>query len=126
MQPQLTPTLRKKIDELVELDNQRRAENAKKYPNGLTYDSDDIIDRILNRQKSPILTLLEQLSREDLVYVTALMWWGRGDGVAEEGATFESVLDYASSRFGEMTAIYVYEKPLGRYLPRGLARLGIS
>lgn len=127
----MTPQLRTKIDELIVLDNQRRNDDAKKYPDGIMIDlgspkSLAILDDILHGEKSPVITALEKLSRDELVYVTALMWFGRGDGIAEPGATFDFVLDYAKSQFSERSVVYVGEKPLGDYLPRGLKRLGIN
>jgi len=127
----MTPQLRTKIDELIALDNQRRSEDAEKYPDGILIDfgspeSLALLDDILHGEKSPVITALEKLSKDELVYVTALMWFGRGDGVAEPGATFDFVLDHAKSQFGDGSILYVGEKPLGYYLPRGLKRLGIN
>lgn len=129
----MTPELRKKIDILITLDNQRRSEDAKKYPDGIVInlgsgspESDDLLDEILNGEKSPVISFLEELSDDDLVYVMALMWFGRGDGIAEPGATFDFVLGYAKRQFNEGCVTYVGEKPLGLYLPRGLERLGVN
>lgn len=127
----MTPQLRTKIDELITLDNQRRNEDAKKYPNGIMIDfgspeSLALLDDILHGEKSPVITALEKLSRDELVYVMALMWFGRGDGVAEPGATFDFVLDYAKKEIDKHTVYYVGEKPLGIYLPQGLKRLGVN
>jgi len=58
--------------------------------------------------------------------VTALMWFGRGDGIAEPGATFESVLKYAKENMDNGSVGYLDGKPLRTYLPRGLKRLGIT
>ena len=117
----MTPALRSKIDELIALDNDRHAENEKEKASGKGW-----MERVLDKNPSPLLVALDKLEKDELAFVMALMWFGRGDGIAEEGATFESVLEYAKSRHDESTACYVYEKPLGDYLPRGLARLGFS
>lgn len=127
----MTPQLRTKIDELIALDNQQRSEDAKKYPDGILInfgspESRALLDDILHSKKSPVITALEKLSNDELVYVMALMWFGRGDGIAEPGATFESILEYAKKEIDKHTAYYVGEKPLGYYLPRGLKRLGIN
>ena len=127
----MTPELRGKIDELIGLDNQYRSEQAAKYPNGITLgggssSSDSLLKSILSDGPSPVYQALAKLAKDELVYVMALMWFGRGDGIAERGATFESVLDYASKEFDDMTVTYVGEKPLGVYLPNGLKRLGLE
>jgi len=54
------------------------------------------------------------------------MWFGRGDGIAEPGATFESVLKYAKENMDNGSVGYLDGKPLRTYLPRGLKRLGIT
>lgn len=120
--------LHAKIDELITLDNQRQSEQAKKYPDGIlinygSSDSDAVQKDVLQREKSPVISALEQLSTDELAYVMALMWFGRGDGIAEEGATFDSVLDYAKKEIDKQSVFYVAEKPLGTYLPQGLKRL---
>lgn len=126
----MTPQLRKKIDELIELDNKRHIEQEEKYPNrlGITSgspESDEIVHNILYGEKDATLVAIEALSSDEISYVTALMWFGRGDGIAEPGAMFESVLIYAKQKLDSGSNCYLNEKPLRTYLPRGLKRLGI-
>lgn len=127
----MTPRLRTKIDELIDLDNQRENENAARPSSNLgiavgSPECDALVDDILYGEKAPVLVALEKLSTDELIYVMALMLFGRGDGIAEQGATFEFVLNYARNNFDNGSPGYIYEKPLGKYLSRGLKRLGIS
>ena len=127
----MTPTLRRKIDNLIEMDRAERAEEARKHPNGTVMTigdkrSEDILDDILNGAPSALDEAVEALSPEELIFVEALAWFGRGDGIAEVGATFESVMDYAKEMQSKQTAGYVAAMPLSTYLPEGLRRLGIG
>jgi hypothetical protein len=125
----MSPNLRLKINNLIALDNQRRLPNGVQSGLPMTlgsFESDALLGHILDDVKSPIISALEALSRDELAYVMALMWFGRGDGIAERGATFESVLAFAETSLNEGSVFYVGEKPLGEYLPRGLARLKVG
>lgn len=122
----MTPELRKMIDKLIALDDEERRADAKKYPGGAALFDDAMMQDILNGEKSPVIAIVETLRREDVVYVTALAWFGRGDGVAEPGATFQSVLSYAEKQFNEGSVGYLCGMPLGKYLARGMQRLGIQ
>jgi hypothetical protein len=124
----MTPQLRKVIDKLVSLDDEERRVEAKRHPNGLVLDliTEEMIEDILQGERSPVVAVVETLSGDDVVYLTALAWFGRGDGVAEPGATFRAVLKHATGRSGEGSVGYLCGMPLHRYLPLGLKRLGIE
>lgn len=120
--------LRTKIDALIAIDIRYQSEQAKKYPDGIMISfenpqSDTSFKDIFQGEQSQVMTILEELSTDELAYVMALMWFGRGDGEAEPGATFESFLDYAKKEIDEMSVSYIAAKPLGSYLSKGLMRL---
>ncbi|WP_454743983.1 DUF3775 domain-containing protein [Cupriavidus necator] len=129
----MTPHLRKTIDELVRLDAQYQAEATARHPNGITMsfggkDTDKELQQlaeVFKRGPNPTLQVLEGLPKYELSYIMALTWFGRGDGIAEPGATFESVLDYARQQCDSRSAGYVASKPLSKYLPAGLKRMGL-
>jgi len=125
----MTPALRKTIEELIELDDALRKDEAGKYPNGITLgdaDGDALVREILSSEISPVIALADTLSQDDLAYVMALAWFGRGNGVAEAGATFQSVLEYAYDQQDEGSVGYLCGMPLSKYLPLGLKRLGVA
>lgn len=122
-----------KIKTLAEVSKREEAAWNEKYPNGQeitfgagqTEDADNLVNEVLDGPQSPVYSELEKFSRNDLIQTMALMWFGRGDGVAGEGAAFDDVLKYATEQADESMASYIGGKaPLGRYLERGLTRLG--
>jgi hypothetical protein len=114
------------IDKLIALDDQERREDAEKYPEGISLFDESMIDEILNGEVSPTVAVVGDLSRADIVYLTALAWFGRGDGVAEPGANFQSVLKYSDEMYSEGSVGYLCAMPPSKYLPRGLKRLGLA
>lgn len=126
----MTPQLRKTIDQLIQLDADHRAEDDARgsvvHLGGTDTEAElKALTEIFKKPPNPTISVLKGLSAEDLSYVMALTLFGRGDGIAEPGATFQSVLDYARKECGPRTVTYVAEKPLYRYLPAGLKRLGL-
>lgn len=120
----LNPELRARIDELIALDTQDARRTLTTI--GAGGNADDLRDEVLYGDQSPTVQILERLSRDNLDFVMALMFYGRGDGIAAAGKSFASVLEHAKLFEKEELACLVEEKPLGRYLARGLKRLKIN
>ncbi|MDQ7981901.1 DUF3775 domain-containing protein [Paraburkholderia sp. SARCC-3016] len=113
------------IDKLVELDAEYRQAQRDKYPDGVTFpgkSGNEMMKDLLSREKPAILEALDELAKDEIITVMALAWWGRGDGVAEPGATFSAVRAHAESIYGEGSVSYVFGMPLSKYLPAALER----
>ncbi len=129
----LNSELLKKIKALSEASNLVEKTRNEKYPNGQeinfdvdrTEDADNLAQKSFDVSPSPVHNLLANFSRDELITTMALLWFGRGDGVAGQGATFDDVLEFAKAEADEMMAEYIGGKaPLGSYLEKGLTRLG--
>lgn len=73
-------------------------------------------------ERQHLLKLIEQLSAEARHELTALVWLGRGTETAEE---FQFMVDHARKISTADDAHYLAGKPLHRYLPAGLRKLGL-
>ncbi|CAE6966617.1 hypothetical protein R69608_06917 [Paraburkholderia nemoris] len=100
----------------------------------LTVQLSDTIDALIaadlsSQAHSSMRQILENVTDDELAHVMALALFGRADGDAGEGATFEQSLDDAREHVNESgrdrTITYVGGKPLSRYLPAGLKRAGL-
>ena len=113
----MSPELKATIEKLIELDTQRHVELMQEREGKPGHGFQ------MGQLKPSLVRLeLEKLSRDDLAYVLALMWYGRGDDL-EDGATFESTLAHAKLRLQPFDDQYISEKPLRIYLQDGLDRL---
>lgn len=124
----LNRKLRARIDDLIALDIHDETSGARRTLTtiGAGGNENDLLDEVLYGDPSPMLQILDNLSRDDLDFVMALMIYGRGDGIAAAGKSFASVLEHAKLFEKAELACLVEEKPLGRYLARGLKRLKID
>lgn len=132
MPPQnISPKLRTTIDQLVALDAKKRAaeSNDTKGPVA-TFGNDDpkaeaLVREVLWGAPDPVRALLSQQSKEDLCFLIALMWFGRGDGAAGPSAVFADLLADARQEYvdRDLEVHYLAAKPLSKYLPAGLQRL---
>lgn len=120
--------LQTKIDELIKLDNAYQTQQAEKYPNGIMISVDSpefnkLIKSVLSNDELPVITALKKMSINELTYIMALMWYGRGD----VDATFDYFLKNAEEDFEQkdfdMNISYIAGKPLGVYLAKGLERI---
>ncbi|GJG96842.1 hypothetical protein [Cupriavidus pauculus] len=107
----MTPTLRKTIDELVKLDLQRH-----EISTGGSIDHSIFLP-------DPVERLLATLSQEDLIYVKALLHYGRGD--LEHDTPFSKYLESATKTLNDGSVAYLAGKNLSVDLPAALAKLGL-
>lgn len=133
MTPQnIRPQLRKTIDSLIALDVKKRdAESNDTKGQMVTFGTDDpkaeaLIHKVLWGAPDPVRALLDQQSEDDLCFLTALMWFGRADSAAGPGVVFTDLLAAAKQGYGDRDRAvgYLEAKPLAKYLPAGLQRLG--
>jgi len=82
---------------------------------------------VLRTPRDPVRVALDRVSDNTLVYIMALMLYGRAEGSCGPGAAFDDALREAKQHFiasgRARTSQYVQAKPLSQYLPAGLARL---
>lgn len=82
---------------------------------------------VLSMPRDPVEVALNQVSDRTLVYIMALMLYGKAEDSASALTSFDDALKEAQKHFQEAgrarTTRYVQAKPLSRYLPAGLARL---
>jgi len=82
---------------------------------------------VLSLPRDPVEVALDQVSDRTLVYIMALMLYGKAEGGATALNSFDDALRAAQTHFEASgrarTTQYVQSRPLSRYLPAGLARL---
>ncbi|RYF60029.1 MAG: hypothetical protein EOO27_07350 [Comamonadaceae bacterium] len=82
---------------------------------------------VLSMPRDPVQVALDQVPDRTLVYIMALMLYGKAEELASALPSFDDALNEAQKHFQEAgrvrTTRYVQSKPLSRYLPAGLARL---
>lgn len=124
----VTPNLRKTIDKLVKLDEQRQAASRNRYGDSVTFGGTpmqeakalELIHDVLN-SRDPVEQLLSTLSQDDLIYIQALMSFGRDDSFP----SFEAALKHAKSNYNENTPQYLAGKNLAKDLPASFTKLRI-
>ncbi len=109
------------IADLAEACNPRRSGP----PVAVPIFSKDVLTRLRDPKRAAWRQSVEALSKNELCELTALMWIGRGDA-NEKAGDFERLVRKARSKQGEGAVSYVMKAPLGTYLRRGLAKMGLG
>ncbi len=109
--------LRVKIDKLIKLSR----DYINQQPSELSFFG-DAKPIFAGNMKSPVIDFLEKMSVQELIYVMALMWYGRGSDDTFESLLIDAQKDFTDNDYNKNIS-YMAAKPLGDYLSKGLQQL---
>lgn len=120
---------RNQVREISALHAKFRAEENERPPEAILSDSvehDAQIDELLygdSGELKKIAAILKTMSDDDVIYLQALCWYGRGDSIGD-GKTFQPFLDYAKGQFHVAFREGLLNMEFSEYLSIAFQRLG--
>ncbi|ALS59730.1 hypothetical protein AT302_08155 [Pandoraea norimbergensis] len=108
----------------MRLDAEHRHREDDEYPEVITFGGNDssgakAVASVLRSSPNPTIAVLERLTKPELAYIMALMYFGRGDA----GDDFQRARKLAAAEMNATAVLYLAQKPLSKYLPDGIERL---